>query len=85
MSMVMDISHYDGLGMKDLKRSIVVGGGGGIVAEAAAGPPQSSISASLTERMRRSIMGEIVGDLHTLLMRSKTVIAASGQVIGNHW
>jgi len=26
--------------------------------------------------------GEIVGDLHTLLMRSKTVIAASGQVIG---
>lgn len=71
-SMAMDISRLESHSTKDLKRS--VGGG-------AAGP-RASISVSLNERMRRGMTGEIVGDLHALLMKSKSVIAASNQVIG---
>ena len=74
-SMAMDISRHDGLTTKDLKRSITG------AAMSAAGP-RSSISVSMTERMRRGMTGEIVSDLHALLMRSKAVIAASDQVIG---
>ena len=63
----MDVSsRHEGVGVKELKRSVALPRGG----------------VSLTERMRRGMAGEIVGDLHALLMRSKGVIAASGQVIG---
>lgn len=69
-SMVMDVSRHDST--KDLKRSI------GISSTA----PRTSISVSLTERMRRGMAGEIVGDLHGLLTRAKAVISSSNQVIG---
>ena len=41
-------------------------------------PPRSS----LATRMRRGMTGEMVGDLQTLLTKSKSVIVASDKVIG---
>lgn len=72
-SVAMDVSRHDNLGTKDLKR--LAGG-------ALSAAPRASISVSLSERMRRGMTGEIVGDLHALLTRSKAVIAGSNQVIG---
>lgn len=71
-SMAMDVSRHESLSTKNLKRSVTGGAAG----------PRASISVSLNERMRRGMTGEIVGDLHALLMKSKSVIAASNQVIG---
>jgi nuclear pore complex protein Nup188 len=71
-SMAMDVSRHDSLGAKDSRRSVA----------GAAAAPRASVSVSLTARMRRGMAGEIVGDLHALLTRSKAVIAASNQVIG---